>query len=120
MANLKIKRVNYARHNGNLYPRSKTIFEKLEDDCYRIVEYAWSKADKAWFLMGSSGYYDGEKLHETGHILITRTDIDRMLEMMVKYGGYEYMKDGEVNTSTDEDLARIKELNKNNVEKEEE
>ena len=32
MANLKIKRVNYARHNGNLYHRSKTIFEKLEDD----------------------------------------------------------------------------------------
>lgn len=112
MGNLRVKRVSYIRRNGELLPHKKTIFEKLEDDCYRVIEYNWIKDKKGWFIASSSGYYDGETLHETGHVYLANKDLDRLFELMVKYSGYEYMKDDEVNTSADEELAKIKQFSR--------
>ena len=114
MGNLRVKRVSYIRRNGELIPRKKTIFEKLENDCYRVVEYDWirDKNKNGWIVKGSSGYYDGETLHETGHVYLANKDLDRLFELMVKYSGYEYMKDDEVNTSADEELAKIKQFSR--------
>lgn len=50
MGNLRVKRVSYIRRNGVLIPHKKTIFEKLEDDCYRVIEYNWIKDKKGGSL----------------------------------------------------------------------
>ena len=110
MDNKKIKRVEYIRRGGVLKPHKKVVFEKLESDCYRVSAYSWIDTEKVWYPKSTSCFYDGEKLNDVGQICLTHNDIDRFFELMVKYSGFKYMEQDEVNISTEDELNRLKEL----------
>lgn len=109
--NKKIKRVSYIRRNNIIIPREKIILEKLEDDCYRRTIYRWDAVSSEWLITSNSGFFDGETLHEVGSIFITKSNIDRIFEVLVKYNGYEYMRPDEVNIATKDDIEKMNKIN---------
>lgn len=109
---LKVKQINYIRRNGKVLPHEKIILEKLEDDCYRRFLYRWDSISSEWYISKTSSLYDGENLNEIGALCITRNNIERFFELLVKYSGFKYMEPDEANTDKVEELARVAEVNK--------
>lgn len=109
---LKVKQINYIRRNGKVLPHEKIILEKLEDDCYRRFLYRWDSTSSEWHISKISSLYDGENLNEIGALCITRNNIERFFELLVKYSGFKYMEPDEANTDKVEELARVAEVNK--------
>lgn len=108
---LKVKQINYIRRNGKALPHEKIILEKLEDDCYRRFLYRWDSTSSEWYISKTSSLYDGENLNEIGALCITRNNIERFFELLVKYSGFKYMEPEESNTDKTEELARVREVN---------
>lgn len=46
-----------------------------------------------------------------GSIFITKSNIDRIFEVLVKYNGYEYMRPDEVNIATKDDIEKMNKIN---------
>ena len=109
---LKVKQINYIRRNGKVLPHEKIALEKLEEDCYRRFLYRWDSISSEWYISKTSSLYDGENLNEIGALCITRNNIERFFELLVKYSGFKYMEPDEANTDKVEELARVAEVNK--------
>jgi hypothetical protein len=109
---LKVKQINYIRRNGKVLPHEKIVLEKLEEDCYRRFLYRWDSISSEWYISKTSSLYDGENLNEIGALCITRNNIERFFELLVKYSGFKYMEPDEANTDKVEELARVAEVNK--------
>lgn len=112
MSTLRVKQVNYIRQDDKVRPHEKVILEKLEDDCYRKIVYRWDSMLSVWYVSRTSSLYDGERLNEIGALCITRNNIERFFQLLVKYNEFKYMKPDETNTDTTEELERVREVNK--------
>ena len=112
-----IKRTSFIKKSvTDVRPYKKYVLEKLADDAYRSYVFKWNGKSSSWDAVAGYGYFDGMEMH-FGNVVSSTVNVDRKFEMLVKYDGFDFVKDEENPNDTEADIIYADKCTKKWVEK---